>query len=1209
MSKKFATIDGNEAVALIAHKTNEVIAIYPITPSSPMAELSDTYSSLGEENIFGSVPDIMEMQSEGGASGSVHGALQTGALTTTFTASQGLLLMIPNMYKIAGEMTPTVFHVAARSLAAQALSIFGDHSDVMSVRQTGFAFLASGSVQEAHDFALISQAASLRSRIPFLHFFDGFRTSHEESKIELLPIDTLKAMINEDLVTQHRARALTPDNPFIRGTAQNPDVYFQGRETVNQYYNDLPKIVEEEMDKFAALTGRQYHLFDYVGAPDAERIIILMGSAAETTHETVEHYAARGEKIGVLKVRLYRTFSSKHFIESLPKSVKSIAVLDRTKEVGGPGEPLYLDVLTTMSELNADGLLPFEMPRIIGGRYGLSSKEFTPSMVKTIFDELTKEKPKNHFTIGIHDDVTHTSLEWDPTISIEEDDVIRGIFFGLGSDGTVGANKNSIKIIGNGTDHYAQGYYVYDSNKSGSMTTSHLRFGPNPIRSSYLITDANFVACHQSVFLEKIDILRYAAHGATFLLNTPFSKDIIWSKLPTSVQEAIIEKSLKFYVIDAYSVAKRTNMGRRINTVMQTCFFAISGVLERKAAIAKIKESIEKTYGKKGKKIVEMNYAAVDGTLEHLYEVDVPAAVDSTIAMQPAVKGNFDDFVAKVTAKLIEGDGDDLKVSEIPLDGTWPSGTTQYQKRNIAIEVPAWDADVCIQCNKCVIVCPHAAIRSKVVDESTLQEAPESFHFVQAKGKTFEPDEKFTIQVAVEDCTGCALCVEVCPAKNKSQSNLKAINMVPQEPLREEGEKNWEYFMDLPNYDRSKLDHAKVKESQFLEPLFEFSGACPGCGETPYVKLASQLFGDRMVVANATGCSSIYGGNLPTTPWKKNAHGLGPAWSNSLFEDNAEFGLGFRLAIDKHTANARDLVEKLKEEIGTDLASELLQADQHDEPDIYEQRERVAKLKEKLANAEGSQAQRLKSLADYLVKKSVWMMGGDGWAYDIGYGGLDHTLASGKNVNILVMDTQVYSNTGGQQSKATFTGAIAKFAAGGKPQVPKDLALMAIAYENVYVARIAMGSSDAQTVKAFIEAERYDGPSIIIAYSHCVAHGYDLKYGMDHQKLAVDAGLWPLFRYNPQLALEGKNPMQLDYKEPKIDVKNFMYQETRFKMAEKINAGAAREFLETAQNHAKTMYARYKNLETYYGEEAAKVARQRDAATQAESSEQTGAQA
>ena len=1206
MSKKFATIDGNEAVARVAHKTNEVIAIYPITPSSPMAELSDVYSSKGETNIFGSVPDIMELQSEGGASGSVHGALQTGALTTTFTASQGLLLMIPNMYKIAGELTPTVFHVAARSLAAQALSIFGDHSDVMSVRQTGFALLASGSVQEAHDFALISQSASLRSRIPFLHFFDGFRTSHEINKIELLDIETMQAMIDEKLVHAHRSRALSPDHPFIRGTAQNPDVYFQGRETVNIYYDALPGILQEEMEKFSKMTGRAYKLFDYYGAPDAERIIILMGSGAETAQETVKHYAAKGEKIGVVIVRLYRPFSVKHLLEALPQSIESIAVLDRTKEVGATGEPLYLDIVTSLSELNEKNALPFEMPRIIGGRYGLSSKEFTPSMIKAIFDELTKEKPKNHFTIGIYDDVSNTSLEWDETLSIEEDDVFRGIFFGLGSDGTVGANKNSIKIIGNETEDYAQGYFVYDSNKSGSMTTSHLRFGPKPIQSSYLIEQANFVACHQSVFLEKVDILKYAAPGATFLLNTPFSKEILWHKLPRSVQEEIISKSLKFYAIDAYSVAKKIGMGRRTNTIMQTCFFAISGVLEREEAIAKIKSSIEKTYGKKGKKIVDMNNAAVDNTLENLFEVAVPESVDSTIPMQPSVTGDFDEFVASITARLIEGEGDSIKVSEMPIDGTWPSGTTQYQKRSIAIEVPVWDADTCIQCNKCVIVCPHAAIRSKVVEERELESAPEGFHFTKAKGKTFEPEEKFTIQVAVEDCTGCTLCVEVCPAKNKSQTNLKAINMAPQAPLRESGAENWDYFMKLPNYDRSKLDHSKAKESQFLEPLFEFSGACPGCGETPYVKLASQLFGDRMIVANATGCSSIYGGNLPTTPWKKNGQGLGPAWSNSLFEDNAEFGLGFRLAIDKHTKNARTLLRDLEDEIGRELVETLLSSQQHDEPEIYEQRERVKELKEKLVSMTGTEAERLQSLADYLVKKSVWMMGGDGWAYDIGYGGLDHVLASGKNVNILVLDTQVYSNTGGQQSKATMTGAVAKFAAGGKAQVPKDLAMMAIAYENVYVARIAMGANDAQTVKALIEAERYDGPSLVIAYSQCVAHGYDLKYGMEHQKLAVNSGLWPLFRYNPELAIEGKNPMHLDYKGPKIDVKNFMYQETRFKMVEKMNAGAAKEFLETARLHAKTMYDRYKNLEAYYGVEAERIAEEELAEASAKQAEKPG---
>ena len=1178
MSKNFVTIDGNEAVARVAHKINEVIAIYPITPSSPMAELSEIYTMRKEKNIFGSLPEIMEMQSEGGASGAVHGSLQTGALTTTFTSSQGLLLMIPNMYKIAGELTPTVFHVAARSLAAQALSIFGDHSDVMAVRQTGFALYASNSVQEAHDTALISQAASLESRIPFLHFFDGFRTSHEISKIELLDDDVLKKMIDEKLVLSHRARGLLPDHPFIRGTSQNPDVYFQGRESVNNYYKALPDILQKQMDRFASLTGRSYRLFEYVGAEDAERIIILMGSGAETVHETVDYLSQKGEKIGVLKVRLYRPFSIEHFIAALPKTTRSIAVLDRTKEVGSTGEPLYLDIVNALNELNEYDALDFAMPKIIGGRYGLSSKEFTPSMVKAVFDELLKDKPKNHFTIGIHDDVSNTSLTWDRSFSTANQKTLRGMFFGLGSDGTVGANKNSIKIIGTETDNYVQGYFVYDSNKSGSMTTSHLRFGPDYIRSTYLIEKANFVACHQSVFLEKLDILKHADTGATFLLNSPFGKDIVFSKLPRKVQKEIIEKKLRFFVIDAAKVAKKSGMGRRINTVMQTCFFAISGILEKEEAIAKIKNSIEKTYGKKGRRIVEMNNLAVDNALSSLFEVHVPTEAQSSIEMRPVVKGDFDNFVKEITAKMISGEGDELPVSAIPADGTWPSGTTQYQKRNIALEVPVWDADTCIQCNKCVIVCPHAAIRSKVVDEEILADAPDVFSYIKAKGKTFEPNEQFTLQVAVEDCTGCSLCVEVCPAKNKSQTNLKAINMVDQVSVHDEGVTNWDYFTKLPSYDRSKLNHEKAKETQFLEPLFEFSGACPGCGETPYIKLASQLFGDRMVVANATGCSSIYGGNLPTTPWKKNSEGRGPAWSNSLFEDNAEFGLGFRLAIDNHTDNARSLLLKIRDEIGSELCDSILNASQKDEPEIFEQRQRVAELKKILQTAKSSDADRLSHLCDYLVKKSVWMIGGDGWAYDIGYGGLDHVLASGKNVNILVLDTQVYSNTGGQQSKATMTGAIAKFAAGGKAQVPKDLAMMAIAYGNVYVARVAMGASDAQTVKAFVEAEQYDGPSIIIAYSHCVAHGYDLRYGMAHQKLAVDSGLWATFRYNPDLEKEGKNPMQLDYKGPQIDVKNFMYQETRFKMVEKLNQKNAKAYLETAREHAKEMYKRYLNI-------------------------------
>jgi pyruvate-ferredoxin/flavodoxin oxidoreductase len=1179
MKKVWITIDGNEAVARVAHKINEVIAIYPITPSSPMAELSDVYSTKGEKNIFGSVPEIMEMQSEAGAAGAVHGALQTGALTTTFTSSQGLLLMIPNMYKIAGELTSTVFHVAARSLAAQALSIFGDHSDVMSVRQTGFVLFASNSVQEAHDSALIAQAASLESRLPFLHFFDGFRTSHEVSKIELIDEEVMKSMIDEALVFAHRSRALSSDNPVIRGTSQNPDIYFQGRESVNNYYSALAEILQKSMDKFAALTGRAYKLFDYEGAKDATRVIIIMGSGADAVDETVKHLVDLGEKVGVVKVRLYRPFSIKHFISAIPISVKSIAVLDRTKEIGAIGEPLYLDVVGALNELNEYEELAFKMPKIIGGRYGLSSKEFTPSMIKAVFDELLKVKPKNHFTIGIHDDLSHTSLEWDKTFTLNDDETFKSVFFGLGSDGTVGANKNSIKIIGEGTDNFAQGYFVYDSNKSGSMTTSHLRFGPKRIQSSYLIERANFVACHQSVFLEKFDILKYSDKGSVFLLNTPFSKNIVFSKLPRKVQEEIIEKEIKFYVIDAATVAKNSGMGRRINTVMQTCFFAISGILPREEAIAKIKASIQKSYGNKGRQIVEMNNKAVDDALANLFEVAIPKEALGNRAMTPLVKGDFDDFVKEITAKIIAGDGDEIPVSGIPDDGTWQTGTTQYQKRSTALEVPVWDSSTCIQCNKCVIVCPHAAIRSKVVDEDVLADAPSVFSYVKAKGKTFEPQERFTIQVAVEDCTGCSLCVEVCPAKNKSQTNLKAINMAPIEPVHEDGVINWDYFTKLPAYDRSKLDHAKMKESQFLEPMFEFSGACPGCGETPYVKLASQLFGDRMVIANATGCSSIYGGNLPTTPWRKNDDGRGPAWSNSLFEDNAEFGLGFRLAIDKHTHGAREILSNMKEEIGDKLANDLLDSKQENEPEIFEQRSRVEELKTILKSIKGEQSDRLNNLSDYLVKKSVWMMGGDGWAYDIGYGGVDHVLASGKNVNILVMDTQVYSNTGGQQSKATMTGAVAKFAAGGKAQVPKDLAMMAIAYGNVYVAKIAMGANDAQTVKAFVEAEKYDGPSIIIAYSHCVAHGYDLRYGMAHQKLAVESGLWPMFRYNPDLRDEGKNPMQLDYKGPQIDVKNFMYQETRFKMVEKLNANNAKEYLQTAREHAQSLYKRYQNLE------------------------------
>ncbi len=1180
MQRKMVTIDGNEAAASVAHKVNEVIAIYPITPSSPMGELADELSAKGDTNIWGTLPDVTEMQSEGGASGAVHGALQSGALTTTFTASQGLLLMIPNMYKIAGELSPTVFHVSARSVAAQALSIFGDHTDVMAVRQTGFALLAANSIQEIHDFALIAQAASLQSRLPFLHFFDGFRSSHEVQKIEQLQLDDMRAMIDDEWVYEHRRRAMTPDNPFIRGTAQNPDVFFQGRETVNRYYQKAPHIVEETMNRFAERTGRQYKLFDYVGHPEAERVIILMGSGAETAHEAVEYMVEQGEKVGAIKVRLYRPFSVEHLMQVMPKTTKAIAALDRTKEPGAAGEPLYQDILTAFTETMADGTMPTKtFPKIIGGRYGLSSKEFTPAMVKAVFDELAKDKPKNHFTIGINDDVTNTSLAFDKSYVTEGKDVVRGMFYGLGADGTVGANKNSIKIIGEETENFAQGYFVYDSKKSGSMTISHLRFGKNPIHSTYLITKANFVACHQFVFLEKMDVLENAEEGATFLLNSPFSKDETWDKLPRKVQEEIINKKLKFFVIDAYQVAKDTGMGVRINTIMQTCFFAISGVLPRDEAIAKIKDAIQKTYGKKGEKIVQMNFNAVDQTLDNLHEIKVPDKVTSTSEMKPPVPEEAPDFVKDVTATIIAGKGDDLPVSKMPDDGTFPSATTQWEKRNVALEVPVWDEDICIQCNKCVNVCPHSVIRAKAYDGKLLSDAPSSFKAVKARGKEWPEGYMYTLQVAVEDCTGCELCVEVCPVKNKQETGKKAINMAPQIPIREQERENWDFFLKLPDNDRSELRVDTVKGSQFLRPLFEFSGACPGCGETPYVKLASQLFGDRMIVANATGCSSIYGGNLPTTPWAVDKDGRGPSWSNSLFEDNSEFGLGFRLTIDKHKTQARELLKKMKDKLDGDLVEAILNAEQRDEADIAEQRERVQSLKKQLDKMNGdSEVERLRSLADYLVKKSVWIMGGDGWAYDIGYGGLDHVIASGRDVNILVLDTEVYSNTGGQMSKATPTGAVAKFAAGGKPSAKKDLGMQALSYGNVYVARVAMGSNDTQTLKAFIEAERYPGPSLIIAYSHCIAHGYDLKYGMEQQKMAVDTGHWIMFRYNPELIKEGKNPLTLDSKRPKKPIQEYMYNETRFNMVSKMNPQAAKQYLEYAQQQVEDNWRRYENL-------------------------------
>ena len=1170
--QKTVILDGNEAAASVAYRLSEVVAIYPITPSSPMAEWADQWLSEGKKNIWGALPIVEELQSEGGAAGALHGALQAGAFGTTFTASQGLLLKIPNMFKIAGELTPATMHVTARTLATHALSIFGDHSDVMACRSTGWAMLASNSVQEVADMALVAQIATLESRIPFIHFFDGFRTSHEVGKIIPISDETIRAMVDDKYIIEFRKNALSSDRPVIRGTAQNPDVFFQAREACSPFHAAVPGIVQNVMDRMAKLTGRAYKLFDYYGAADAERVIVVMGSGAEAAEEAVDAMLKSGEKVGLLKVRLYRPFDASAFLKALPSTVKSLAILDRCKEPGGAGEPLYQDVVTVIAENAAT--LPFSKPVVIGGRYGLSSKEFTPAMVKGIYDELKKAAPKNHFTIGINDDVSHTSLTYDESFVTEDAKTHRALFYGLGSDGTVGANKNSIKIIGSETDNYAQGYFVYDSKKSGSMTTSHLRFGPNPIRSTYLINRASFVACHNFSFLEKINVLEPAIPGAVFLLNSPYSAAEVWDKLPKTAQQEIIKKKIEFYVIDGYAVARKAGMGSRINTIMQTCFFAISGVLPREEAIAQIKKAIKKTYGKRGDAVVQKNFAAVDAALAHLEKVEIPAATSSEFDIVGAISPNAPKFVHDVLGQIAGGKGDLLPVSAIPAGGAFPTATAQWEKRNIAQFIPEWDKDLCIQCGKCVMVCPHAVIRSKVYSPELGDKAPATLKFAKARWKGMEND-RYTLQVAPEDCTGCAVCVEVCPAKNKSDSSKKAINMVSQPELREAERENWDFFLNLPEVDRSKLSHSQVKDIQLLQPLFEFSGACAGCGETPYVKLLTQLFGDRLYVANATGCSSIYGGNLPTTPYATNNAGRGPTWANSLFEDNAEFGFGMRTALDQQKLFAETLVKRMESEIGAELAQELVSASQKTEPEIEAQRARVVTLKSKLEKIDSSDARNLLAIADGLVRKSVWILGGDGWAFDIGFGGLDHVLGSGKNVNVLVLDTEVYSNTGGQASKATPRGAVAKFAAAGKQNSRKDLAMEAVSYGSVYVAQVALGGNDMHVVKAFQEAEAHDGPSIIIAYSSCIAHGYDLVHGLEQQKLAVQSGYWPLMRYNPSLRETGKNPFQLDSRAPSIRLKDYAYREARYTMLARSNPDLAADLLKNAQDDVERQWRVY----------------------------------
>jgi len=1170
------TVDGNEVAAHIAHKLSEVIAIYPITPSSPMGEWADAWSAAGRPNLWGTVPQVIEMQSEGGAAGALHGALQAGALCTTFTGSQGLLLMIPDMFKIAGELTPTVFHVAARTVATHALSIFGDHSDVMAARTTGWAMLCSGSVQAVQDLALVAHAATLEARVPFLHFFDGFRTSHEVNEIWGVTDDQIRAMVDDDLVRAHRERALTPDRPVLRGSAQNPDVFFQAREAANPFYLAVPDIVQKYMGRLTELTGRHYRLFDYVGADDAERVVVVMGSGCGVVQGAVRDLLGRGEKVGVVKVRLFRPFSAEAFVEALPPSVRSIGVLDRTKEPGALGEPLYQDVVTALAEQVAAGKLE-GMPRIIGGRYGLSSKEFDPAMAEAVFAELAKDEPKNHFTVGIFDDVTHTSLEVDRSAYKEPENVVRAVFFGLGSDGTVSANRSSVKIIGENTDLYAQGYFVYDSKKAGSVTVSHLRFGPEPIRSSYLIREANFVACHQFHFLEQMDVLDIAAPGATFLLNSPFGPGEVWDRLPVEVQEQIIEKRLRFYVVDGYRVAREAGLGSRINTVLQTCFFAISNILPPERATLAIKEAIRRSYGKRGQAVLDQNYAAVDAALAALHEVTVPERPAGDLHRRAVVPPDAPEFVQKVTAMMIAGKGDLLPVSALPPDGTFPTGTARWEKRSIALEIPIWDPDICIDCAKCAIVCPHAAIRMKVYDPGVLEGAPETFKHKAWRAKDF-PGKLMTIQVAPDDCTGCGVCVDICPAHSKEVVRHKSINMESKLDHLEAERANFEFFLSIPPMDRREVKVASLKGSQMLEPLFEFSGACAGCGETPYLKLLTQMFGDRILVANATGCSSIYGGNLPTTPWSVDHDGRGPAWSNSLFEDNAEFGLGMRLALDHHVTYARDLLHRMADVIGQDLVAGILGADQGDEAGIFDQRERIAELKRRLEGIGTAEARDLAAVADSLVRKSVWIVGGDGWAYDIGFGGLDHVLATGKDVNIVVLDTEVYSNTGGQSSKATPRGAVAKFSAAGKPTAKKDLGMIAANYGNVYVAQVALGADNPQTVKAFAEAESYPGPSLIIAYSACIAHGIDMSTSMSHQLDAVRSGYWPLYRYDPRLAAENEHPLQLDSKKPTVPLREFAMKEARFAMLARSHPEEAERLMALAQEDIDERWRLYEQL-------------------------------